>query len=66
MRKPIPKDLEELKQLLGADSIPGEPWEQQVCLERTQGIVNRSGEKWVERHKGLLLVQWDLCLLTGP
>ena len=52
----IPKDIEDLKKILGVSSLPGNL---DVLLEWSQELEKEHGDGYLEKNKKLLLDQWE-------
>jgi hypothetical protein len=57
--------LDEVKDLLGAESIPGSPEELEVLIQWTQGLVHRRGELYVRKYRKRLYKDWESIRRLG-
>jgi len=51
--------LEDLKELLGKQSIPGSPEELEVFADWTHGLVRSRGKRYVRKHRKRLFRDWE-------
>ena len=54
-----PKNLEELKEMLGVKSLEGSAAALQNLLRWPQNLVQKHGENYIRDNRQLLLDQWD-------
>ena len=54
-----PANLEELKTLIGEESLPSSQKELNWLLKLTQEMVRKKGEDWVKKNRLTLLRQWE-------
>ena len=54
-----PANLEELKTLIGEESLPRSQKELNWLLKLTQEMVKKKGEDWVKKNRLTLLRQWE-------
>jgi hypothetical protein len=57
--------LEDVKELLGASSLPGSPEELEVLVQWTQGVVRRKGVNYVKRYRKRLYRDWKSIRALG-
>jgi hypothetical protein len=57
--------LEDVKELLGTQSIPGSPEELEVLTEWTQGVVRRKGPRYVRKNRKRLFRDWEFMRKLG-
>ena len=57
--------LEELKELLSTQSIPGSPEKLEVFAEWTHGLVRRKGKQYVRKHRKRLFRDWEFLRKFG-
>jgi hypothetical protein len=57
--------LEDVKELLGTELIPGSPEELAVLTEWTQGVVRRKGTRYVRKNRKRLCRDWEFVRQLG-
>jgi len=55
-------ELEEILELLGVDSVPGDEADIRFLRRSTQRLINRYGKEWIEENRVRLLAEYEQIL----